>query len=206
MRRAFLSPNGLQQFVSSIVSRLTQSNTIDEFIYCKQLFSEYLELATFVLKPTQFIDVPNISRDARTNSDVRAFITKTKQVLSKMQFPTRDYNPMNMMEALDPQSTRIILNSDIIAINEVDNLASAFHTQYMGLNIPMLAVDQLIKTNANIIGCIVDNSAVEIKDTLNTLTTAYNAEGLYTNYFLHIHQMYAISPFANVIFIRQAAQ
>lgn len=203
LQYAFTEEYGLSNLINTIVSTLQSSNTIDEYIYTKKLISSTLASDEYPLKDTQKISVPNLQAAGRTNADIVKFLETVKKTMRRMQFPSRNYNASGQMAQATPQDLVLVLNSDIMAINEVNNLASAFHTEYMELNVPIIAVDEIDAANPNLIGAIVSRSSFDIRTTKEAFTVAENAQALYTNYFFHIHQIYTASAFETFAVIQQ---
>lgn len=201
VRRAFVDEYGLQSLLNGLVNSLYKSNTVDEFIYTKQLISGFIDNSAYPIKDTQKIQVPNILSNSASKDDLNSFIVDVKKVMRRGTFPSRNYNPSNLMNSFIPSDMVLILNSDVTSINEVNNLSSAFNPDYLDLNVPIISVDNLSTSNPKLIGCILDKNGVMIRNVLERVTTAYNAKSLYTNYFFHVHQIYAMSPFTNSIYI-----
>lgn len=204
LQYAFTEEYGLSNLINTIVSTLQSSNTIDEYIFTKKLISSTLTSEEFPLLETQRIKVPSLTGVNRTNADIIKFLETVKKVMRRVQFPSRNYNASNQMAQATPQDLVLVLNSDIMAINEVNNLASAFHTEYMELNIPIIAVDDIDASNPNLIGAILSRSSFDIRTTKEAFTIAENAQALYTNYFFHIHQIYTASAFETFAVIEQS--
>lgn len=203
LQKAFLNEGGLSNMINSIVQTLSESNTIDEFIYCKKLINSYVANTAYPIQATQKLSVPNISARPRTETNLKYFLEDVKKRLRKMSFPTREYNAANLMDQVAPSELVLIMNSDIVAINEVNNLSAAFNPQYLDLNIPIIPVDQVDATNSSVIGAIVSRRTFDIRTTKEVFATAYNAQALYTNYFFHIHQIYTASPFETLVLITE---
>lgn len=203
LQYAFTQNYGLSELVNEIISSLQSSNVVDEYIYTKKLISSYLTNTEFPLQESQRIKVPSLTNDKRTQNDILKAIESIKKVMYKVQFPNRDYNSSNQMAQATPAELVLILNSDIMVINEVNNLSSAFNPQFLNLNVPIIAVDEIDKNNPNLIGAIVSRSAFDIRTTREAFAIAENAEALYTNYIFHIHQIYTASPFETFAIIEQ---
>lgn len=203
LQYAFTEEYGLSTLINTIVSTLQSSNTIDEFLYTKRLISSFFKNEEYPVKPSQIITVPRISQRPRSQTDLQYFLEDVKKVLRKMQFPSRNYNAANQMTQVTPDDLVLVLNSDIVAINEVTNLAFAFNPEYMNLNIPILSVDQIDASDPTVIGAIVSRTSFDIRTTKEVFTVAENAQALYTNYFYHIHQIYTASPFETLAFIKE---
>ena len=52
-------------------------------------------------------------------------------------------------------------------------------------------------------GILCDKSFFRVFDTLSHFEPQRNADGLFTNYFYHVHQILSLSPFKNAVLIRE---
>lgn len=209
IKRAFIDDNGLQQLINSIVSQLTNSNTIDEYLFTKKLFLEMYFNKEMPIKQTQVIKVPKIN-GISTREKINEFIVKIKAAMYKVRFPNRGFTASGVMTQISPSDMVCFLDSDAMVLNEVYNLSQAFSPEYLNLSVPVRALDsfeeyddggKIVTPPNNIIGVITSNETFSIYDTLNQFTQAENARALYRNYYYHVHQLYMPSPFKPVIFI-----
>lgn len=203
LQYAFTTTTGLANLIRSIISQLEKSNIVDEYIYTKKLLTSTINNSEVPLKPTQILDVPNLRKRTRTQEDIRFFIEDVKKVLRSAQFPNRKYNAAGQMQQTSASDLVLILNSDVLSINETQNLALTFRPEFHDLNVPIVSVDEIDDRNPDIVGAIMSRNAMNIHDTKTAMTQAVNAEALYTNYFLHVHQIYSASPFETLIYIKE---
>ena len=203
LQYAFTEEYGLQQLLNRIIGSLTNSNIIDEFIYTKRLITEYVNQSEYPLQPSQILTVPHISTRKRSKENLNYFLEDVKTAMRMMRFPSRAFNAAKQMNQVTAEDISLVLNANITSINEVANLSSAFNPEYLDLNIPIISVDQLSEKDPSIIGAILTNRSLDIRNTKETMRIAENAQSLYSNYFYHIHQIYTASPFENLLLIRE---
>lgn len=205
VQRAFTTENGLQQLVNTLVNSISGSNTVDEFLYTKKAIADVINLdktGKYKLQDTQIIDLPDIRKMSRKTTDIHYFIEKIKTTMRLMQFPNRNYTLSGQMQQCNASDMVLLLNADIVSINEVNNLSQAFKPEYMNLDIPVIAVDNLSEDDNSVVGCIMSREALNIRNTKEVTRYADNARSLYTNIFYHIHQIYAVSPFETMVFLK----
>lgn len=198
LRRAFQTRYGLNDLISEIVKTLDDSNTVDEFLYMKKAIQAYIVNKQHPIKSSQIVYIPDIISYNRTAKDVLESVEIIKRVIGKLREPSNYYNSMSLTTQSN-NNLVMILKNDFTIIDGINNLSNAYHDNYNKINIPTIninsfGVDELV-------GVVCDKSFLEVFDVLHTITTAVNAEALYTNYFLHIHQLYKTSPFKNCVFI-----
>lgn len=198
MRRAFTEEGSLVKLVNEIVSMMGGSNEIDEYIYTKQLFNAYYTNTEVPVRDSQIIKVPDLTV-ARDSASINKFIEQTKLAMRRMTFPSRNYTSAGQMTQTHPTNMMCFLNLEYSVVNEIYNIANAFNPEYLELKIPIIGIDDF--ESPDIVGVILDTSAVDIYDNLRTIKTADNALGLYRNHFYHVWQLYMMSPFKNVIFL-----
>ena len=197
INRAFRAEGGMQSLVNSIVNQMYSSNNLDEFLFTKQLMGAYYTNTEIPVQATQKITVDPVT-DAASGA---AFVLASKDVLSAMRFPSRSYNPMQIMMQTEPSDFIIIMRANLNNRIRVDTLTGAFNKEYVEIDIPILTVDEFGTGMENVQAVIADKGWLRIFDTLRRLKLAENARNLYRNYYYHVHQLYAASPFVNCVFL-----
>ncbi len=197
INRAFRSEGGLQSLVNSIVNQMYSSNNLDEFLFTKKLMSAYYTNTEIPLKASQKVMVPEVVDEASGNS----FVLASKDVLSAMRFPNRDFNPMGIMMQTEASRFIIIMRARLNNRLRVETLTGAFNKEYVELTIPILTVDDFGVGMEKVDAIIADVQWLRIFDVLRRLKLAENARNLYRSYYYHVHQLYAASPFVNCVFL-----
>ncbi len=193
---AFTSWDKLEDLIASIVNSLYSGNYIDEFNLTKALFSDTVSNNKMIIEQ---VTEPTDEQSAK------AFVQKVKTVGKMMSFPSTKYNAYSQLGGsgkpvktwTEPDRLVFIVRADIMALVDVEVLARAFNmdkTEFMGR---VYEVDEF--TNTNLLGIIADESFIQVWDNLFKFTEFYNARTMSWNYYLHVWQTYAISPFANAV-------
>lgn len=201
LNRAFVEEGQLQSLIGELISQMSKSNEIDEFVYAKRLIQAYYSNKEKPLLDTQKIKVPDIIAKTRTIEQIKQWLETVKLTLNEMTFPSRKFTSSGIMTQGIPSDIAIILRYQIPTINEINNIASAFNPQYMEVGIPIITVDDFGEGMEKVQGVILDKQQLEIKEVLKDMSVADNARGRYRNYFYHVWQMYAASPFKNAVFL-----
>lgn len=200
--RAFRTEGGLQSLVNSLVNQMYSSNNLDEFLLTKKAMQMYYTNTETPLLPAQILTV----KDPRTNlldsNTMKAFVMAVKGTLKQMTFPKKVYNPLGITMMTPASDYVLYLDSSITIAQEVQTLSQAFHPQYMNVNVPIIDIDNFGEGMEDVIGIIADRQWIKIFDTLRRLKMNENARNLYRNYYYHVHQLYAASPFCQVVFIK----
>lgn len=197
INRAFRAEGGLQSLVNSIVNQMYSSNNLDEFIYTKKLMEAYYAGKDIPVKGSQKVLVPEVV-DRSTGNE---FILQAKDVMSAMRFPNRDFNPLGIMMQTEPSQYLIIMRATLHNRIQVETLTGAFHNEYLKPDVPITTIDEFPEGMEKVRAVICDAQWLRIFDTLRRLKMAENARNLYRNYYYHVHQLYAASPFVNCVFL-----
>lgn len=210
IKDAFTSWSNLEEFIMGMVNSLYNGAYIDMFKYTKALVtSAYTSNKVQVMK----IDEPN------TTAKDEAFVKKMRELYTKFQLPSTNYNAWSKVNAgvegafpivtwSEPSDIMVIIRADVEAELDVSVLAKAFHmneTDFLGR---VIVVDDFdvyddggnkIGDGSNIIGMIFDKSFFKIKTQDFEMDEFYNANNRTWNYFLNVAKMYNYSAFANAV-------
>ena len=86
---------------------------------------------------------------------------------------------------------------------DVEVLAKAFNMGKTQFEAQVIVVDDFGGME-NTLALLVDKEWFMIYDTLRTVESIRNPKGLFTNYFLHVWQLQAVSKFRNAIAFKTA--
>ena len=96
-------------------------------------------------------------------------------------------------------------------------LAKSFNMGKTDIQVEIIAMDNLPfaeDDNSNLVvyqeiqnpyAILCDKDFIKVWDTLSHMEPQRNAEGLFTNYFYHVHQILSLSPFKNAVLIGEQA-
>jgi len=202
INRAFMREGGLQALVNSLVNQMYSSNNLDEFLYTKRLIHDYYHNVDVPLAPAQKLQVPNPGTpNALDRNAALAFAMTVKGLVKEMAFPKTIYNPNGLMMQTQQNQFCIMLRTEISTVVDVNTLSQVFHNKKVDIEIPIVEVDTFGDGMENVVGMVMDKRMLYIMDTLRTLRMADNARNLYRNYYYHVHQLYAASPFVQCVFL-----
>lgn len=210
LKDAFTSWSNLEEFIMGMVNSLYNGAYIDMFKFTKALVtSAYTSNKVQVEK----VDAPD------SESDDKAFIKKVRELYTKFQLPSTNYNAWAKVNAgvdgafpivtwSEPSDIMVMIRADIEAEIDVEVLARAFHmseTDFLGR---VIVVDDFnvyddegnkIGDGDNILGMIFDKSFFKIKTQDFEMDEFYNANSRCWNYYLNVVKMYNYSAFANAV-------
>nr|DAX30665.1 MAG TPA: Head protein [Bacteriophage sp.] len=214
LKSAFKSWSGMDELISGIIQSVYTAAAYDEFNITKYLIGQHIlngKLAYY-----RFDD---------TSADkYKLCATQMRKVSNDFQFMSTDYNIAGVTTFTDSDKKVILINTDYDANIDTNVLASAFqlpYADYLNRRILIdglghLDITRLNKAFANdptykepsaddmafldkVAGVIIDEDFVQIYDNVFEMRDMPVANTLDHNYFLHMWQTYAVSPFANAV-------
>ena len=197
LQKAFTSYDKLESYISSIIDALYNSAELDEFLKTKELIA--LALSKNALKVID-IDDPLLSKE-----NGQEFIKAVKTVSGLMAFPSDAYNSYLTAQSKDKKAITtfsrtneqvLILDTATHTALNVDVLASIFNMTVAEFNeTKKVVIDHF--PDPDVRAVLVDEQFFQIFDDLYTITSFYNGQGLYTNYWLNVWQTFAYSILVN---------
>jgi len=194
LRRAFVSEQGLSQFISQLMEAPQTSDNWDEFLLMSSLFSQ-VETSNGLHK----IQVPNVSGSGSTEADAKYMLRRVREMAGLMKFPSRRYNSLGYPVAVNPEELVLFITPSANAAMDVEALAGAFNIERA--DVPTRTV-MVPEENFNIPGAQAILSTEKffvVADQLTETTSQPNAAGLYENFWLHHHQVMSASLAAPTI-------
>ena len=207
LKKAFMSWQGLEDFISNITLSLYNGAYIHQYNLTKQLVSNsYRSNAVQIEK----ITAPT------TEALAKEFIVKARTLFLNFQSPSTKYNAWykvggygrEIISWSDPEDIVFLIRNDILAYIDVNVLATAFNidsTKLMGRIIPVDNFDiynrkhQKIFDGSNIVAQIADKSWFRIKEQDMYMEDFRNANNRSIQYYLNVIKMYKYSYFANSV-------
>lgn len=197
--KAFASYDALETYISNLINTLYNSASLDEYTLMKQLVKIAYENNAIV--PIKVVD-PTLNE-----ANGKEFIKTVKTVSELMAFPSTNYNPYLQAQSSDNKAIITFSNKQeqVLIIDVVTNtsvnidvLASLFNMSVAEFNdTRKIIVDSF--PDQSIKGMLVDEAFFQIYDDLFSITSFYNAQGLYTNYYLNVWQTLAYSILVNAV-------
>lgn len=191
LRSYFVTWDGVSQLIAEIVNALYNGDNKDEYNYMKSaLVSHYENGYMRIVSASKPVDEATAKDLGRALTEYCAYLTE----------PSNEYNAMGVYKQNDYDDLYIVLNANSYAFLNIDWLAQTFQLPLAEFKAHVLLVPTLPKTdNGEIQAMIVDKEVFRVFDQKYNVTTKYNGEGLYWNYWLHHWEGIATSRFANAI-------
>lgn len=212
LQRAFLSIEGVRDFIAKIVDSVYRAAEYDEYLLFK-----YVLIKTIAHGKSWVVPV---STTAGLNDTATAF----RGYANILKFPSEQYNVANVKNNTPEERINIFMDSFFNAKFDVEVLAGAFNmdkAEFIGRlrlidnwgtfdnerfaeivkecdQIEPITADELNITK-NVKAVIVDSEFFQFYDIMSKFTETYVGSGMYWNYFYNVFKTISVSPFSNII-------
>ena len=191
LRKYFVSWDGVNSLIARIVDSLYNGDNKDDYNYMKSALVTHYENGHMKI----------VNTSAVTNTDTaKELARKITEYVSYLTEPTNEYNAMAVTKQNEYDDIYVILNGKTNSYLNIDWLAQTFQLEFAEFKTHVLVLPTLPSTAQGAIEAIVcDSEIYRVFDQKYSVGVAYNAKGLYWNYFLHHWEGIATSRFANAI-------
>jgi len=201
-RKVFTSPATLDTFIKGQINAVYSGDAYDEYLCMKNVLSTYKgengRCGYFEYAVPYYEEIDNKTEWAKT------FVkTLRKAVLDLTLEPSTQYNVAGVKTWCEPDNMTLFIHKDVAVECDVELLAKAFHQSNTDLKVvPDIVImdnfgDDVEMQKAYAI--LVDRDFLKVWDTLSHMEPQRNAQGLFTNYFYHHHQILSASKFKNAV-------
>ena len=209
LKKAFLSPDGVENMIIRIIDSIYTAAAYDEFLLFKYLLIK--NTANGHIKP-EAIDVTDMKKTAA------AF----RGVSNSFTFLSKNYNFAGVRNSAPKERQYIFMDSKFNAEFDVEVLSAAFNMDKADFMGRLLLIDDfttfdherwaVIRENSDMVedvtaedlrkmqavkAILVDEEFFQIYDELSEMEDTKVSAGLYWNYFYHNWKIVSVSPFAN---------
>lgn len=191
MRKYFVSWDGVNSLIARIVDSMYNGDNKDDYNYMKSALVKHYENGLMKIVKTNAVSDTNTAKElARKITEYVSYLTE----------PTNEYNAMAVTKQNDYEDIYVILNGKSNSYLNIDWLAQTFQLEFAEFKAHVLVLPTLPSTSqGKIEALVVDSEIYRVFDQKYSVGVAYNAKGLYWNYFLHHWEGIATSRFANAI-------
>lgn len=198
LKSAFVSAEALEAFIKDLIQSLSNADTQDEFILMKNLFAD----AVLNDKVKQITVTPVTNVDTATD-----LLEALTTVSSEFEFMSSAWNRYyENRPATDtgapvqtwcpPENQVLIIRADIYNKIKLRVLAAVFNLSEAEMKSKVITVDSFGKAT-NVLAMLIDDAFVQVYDDLEEMSSFYNPQGLYINYWLTHFQTISFTYFAN---------
>ena len=190
--RVFRSEASLDTFITGLFNSVYSGAEYDEYLAMKNLLATYKGYVDYGV-------------EAITGEDTaKKFVKTVRKASQDMTFASTALNKAGVMTWTPVEKQVLFLNKDVLAEVDVEVLAKAFNMGKTDIQVEIVTLDDF-GSLTDTYGLLVDDKFFRVWDTLSKMEPQRNAQGLFTNYFYHIHQILSLSPFKNAVRFTTAA-
>lgn len=190
--RVFRSESSLDTFITGLFNSMYSGAEYDEWCAMKNLLATYDGYVDYQVWPVGF------NEDSGEGTHARNFVKTIRKASQDMAFASDKYNKAGVTTWTPVKDQVLFIHKDILAEVDVDVLAKAFNMGKTDIQVEIISVDDFGSLE-DTYGLLVDKSFIRVWDTLSKMEPQRNAQGLFTNYFYHVHQILSLSPFKNAV-------
>lgn len=203
-RRVFSSESTLDTFVTGIINSVYSADEYDEWLAMKNLIGSYKNKAG----ACGYFDyeVKKLSASASKRDFAKDFVKTLRKAVQDLSFASTQYNVAGVKTWSKPSELVLLVHKDILVEVDVEQLATAFNESKTDMKVvpTIIAMDDFGALGETY-GILVDKSWFKVFDTLVHMEPQRNAQGLFTNYFYHHHQILSASTFKNAVRFKEVA-
>lgn len=188
VKTAFRSADGVTELLSMIVNAIYSGANQDEYLIMKELLAKY-ELNYFDYEVLEITDDPASALD---------FIKTVRKAVQDVSFVSPTYNKAGVQTFCDKEDLVLLVNKDVMAHTDVDVLAKAFNLGKTDFEPEIIVLDNF-GSMTDTYGVLVDKDFFMVYDTLIEVADILNPDGLFRNYFFHVHQILSTSQFKTAV-------
>lgn len=195
LRGAFTAWGKMEDLIGQIVDSLYNGCAIDEFNYTKDLVANGVA-NNKVIKQVITVPVDDVTG--------KRFLKAIRSMSILFTFPSSNYNSFALQGGSPARTTMcpikdqvIMLRADVATEVGVDVLADIFNLSYAEYLARQIIVDNF--NDEKTLGVLADKRAFIIMEQLRQFRTFYNASSLGWQYYYHAWDLFALSPFKNIV-------
>lgn len=194
--RVFRSESSLDQFIKGQINSVYSRAAHDEWLYMKNVLATFKSIDGTTHGYFDYA-VPEITADTAEKS-AKAFVKTVRKAVADVSFASTEYNAAHVTTWTDPDKLVLLVNKDVLAEVDVEVLAKAFNMGKTDINVEIIPMDDF-GTLTDTYALMVDEEFFKVWDTLSRMESQRNAQGLFTNFFYHVHQILSASPFKTAV-------
>lgn len=190
--RVFRSESTLDTFVKGMINSVYSADQYDEWCAMKNVLATYKTYFDY--------DVKDMATSSSKRDFAKDFVKTLRKAVQDLQFASTQYNASGVKTWSNPSELVLLVNKDVLVEVDVEQLASAFNESKTDMKVvPTIISMDDFGSLTDTYGLLVDGDWFRIFDTLVHMEPQRNAQGLFTNYFYHHHQILSASTFKNAV-------
>lgn len=203
-RRVFTSGATLDTYMKGLINSVYAGDQLDEWLCMKELLATYGKYAEYEVPDINYSSMGSIDNTVLQNT--KSFIKALRKAVLDVGFPSTKYNAAGVRTFTEPKDLVLLVHKDVLVECDVELLAQAFNQSNTDMKVvPEIVAMDDFGTLEKCYGLLVDREWFRVWDTLSHMEPQRNAQGLFTNWFYHHHQILSASTFKNAIMFKAVA-
>lgn len=194
LQRAFLTDDGLAQFITQLMEAASTSDNWDEYLLTVNLFREYESNGGFFK-----VHVDDIGSPDSTDAESRRGLRTLREYAETLPFLSRQYNAARMPVHADPEDMILITSPQFKSGLDVNGLAAMFNVSYAEVPYKTHVIPKADIGIPGVEAILTTKDFFQIYDTYFNTDSQPNPAGRYENFFLHHDQIISASRFVPAI-------
>lgn len=195
--RVFRSESTLDAYITKKINALFSGANKDEFLVMVNLLATYDGYYEY--------EVPVIA-GADAHETAKTFVkTLRKAVMDVTLDSSTEYNKAGVETWSNAGDLVLLVHKDVLAEVDVEVLSKAMNMGKTDIQVEVVAMPHF-GSKTDTYGLLVDKDWFRVWDTLSHMEPQRNADGLFTNYFYHVHQIVSCSPFKTAVSFKPVEQ
>ena len=191
-RRVFRSEATLDAYITKKINALFSGANRDEFLVMINLLATYDGYCDYQVSP-----MGEDSSDA--TGTPKAFVKTLRKAVADVTLDSSTkFNKAGVETWANVEDLVLLVHKDVLAEVDVEVLAKAFNMGKTDIQVEIVPMPHFGSLE-NTYGLLVDKEWFRVWDTLSHMEPQRNADGLFTNYFYHVHQIVSCSPFKTAL-------
>jgi len=194
LQRAFLTDDGLAQFITQLMEAASTSDNWDEYLLTVNLFREYEANGGFFK-----VHVDDIGSADSTADQSRRGLRTLREYAETLPFLSTHYNAARMPVHANPEDLILITTPQFKSGLDVNGLAAMFNVNYAEVPYKTHVIPKQDIGIPGIEAFLTTKDFFQIYDTHFNTDSQPNPAGRYENFFLHHDQIISASRFVPAI-------
>lgn len=192
IRKVLTTGKGAGELADRLVSVLSQSRIHDKFKSLVALLKWGRAVGSYDPATAVIQNSTTIPALGSGEIDAKAIIKAIKNTVKGFTFVGTDYNVPQIKQSSRLDDIYIVMSYKMKTALDVDELAGVFNLEKAEINARIIEIDD----DDNYI-YVLDERAILDYTRLYEMVDELNADGLFRNYYLHVSDLFAISPLFN---------
>ena len=182
----------MRDLIGTLTDSLFNGDNQDEYLIMKNLLSKHIDST----------DTYNVHVDSVTNKETAEnLLVEVRSMAGTLPFYASKYNPAGVTTFTKKEEMILFVTPRTKALMDVKALAAAFHLDKAEVDFSIVEVDNFGNSEKakSTVAVLTDSDFFVVYDKMQKFTEAYNAQGLYWNYFFHHWETISSSQFSNFV-------